>query len=84
MDLLEVGKHYNLDVKQSLHKDQIKSIVVEYIVDDDIRSDGVLQLVPITTSSDAEVNQLEMELHYQLERDHMQLEINEKEETIHQ
>ena len=78
-DLLVVGKHYGLEVKQAMRKDEIKKIVVEHLVDDNVLPPDVLQQLPsVTVGTDFEIRKLEMELHYRLEAKRLEEEQENK------
>ena len=78
-DLLAVGKHLQLEVKQAMRKDEIKRIVVEHYVDDNVLPHDVLQnLPPVVSGTDFEIKKLEMELHYRLEMEKEKAELERK------
>ena len=61
-DLITVGKHYHLDVKQTLRKDEIKRIIIQHLVDEDMMSEDVLNQIPLIPGSDVELKKMELEI----------------------
>ena len=72
-DLLNLAKHYKLsEIKSSMHKHEIKNILVQYFVDEEIFNENALSLiVDILSVSSSK----ELELKFQIR----QLEIQERE-----
>lgn len=60
-ELLCVCKHLNLEVKTAMKKAEVKVVLLEYLVDENVLSDSVLENVQIVTSSDFEMKKLELE-----------------------
>ena len=71
-DFLNLAKHYKLsEIKSSMHKHEIKNILVQYFVDDEIFNENALSLIGDVQS----VSSLkELELKFQIR----QLEIQER------
>ena len=72
-DLLSFAKHYKLsEIKSSMRKHEIKNVLVQYFVDEEIFNENVLSLiVDIQSVSSSK----ELELKFQIR----QLEIQERE-----
>ena len=72
-DLLNLAKHYKLsEIKSSMHKHEIKNILVQYFVDEEIFNENALSLIVDVQSVSSSK---ELELKFQIR----QLEIQERE-----
>ena len=72
-DLLNPAKHYKLsEIKSSMHKHEIKNILVQYFVDDEIFNENALSLIVDVQSVSSSK---ELELKFQIR----QLEIQDRE-----
>ena len=76
-DLIELGKHLGLDVKISMRKQEIKNLVIQHMINEEIvdvnYSDLIIQLQP-----DA-LEMKRIELEYQLKLKQLQMQEGEKE-----
>ena len=86
-DLLDIAKQYDLSsAKQSLRKQAIRSIIVQYMVEQGIFPDTALQSIQLPDTGISALQLRELELKYELEKEKMQLEKEkiqlEKEERI--
>ena len=59
-ELLEVCKHYEINAKVSMKKAEVKQMLVEYFVDENVLPDSVLESVKVQTT-DVELRKLELE-----------------------
>ena len=72
-DLLNLAKHYKLsEIKSSMRKHEIKNILVQYFVDEEIFNENALSLI-VDVQSVSSSKELELKLHIR------QLEIQERE-----
>ena len=71
-DLLNLAKHYNVSyVKSSMRKQEIKKILVQHLVDEEIFDETALSLI---LEAQPEIRLRELELKYQLEQEKVALE----------
>ena len=64
-DLLDLARHYNLqNVKTFMRKQEIKNILIQYFVDEEIFDENALSLI---VSEDSEIRLRQIELQYRLE-----------------
>ena len=87
-DLLNLAKHYELkEVKSSLRKHEIKNILVQYIVDEDIFDEKALSLIvdvpSVSSSRDLELLKLQQrEKELEIEREREERKFQEKQLEI--
>ena len=77
-ELLDIGKHYNLDVRQALRKHEIKKIVVEFMTDENILPESALKCIESSDTEGSEsVQMLQMKFDHQLKLKDMELRMKE-------
>ena len=78
-DMLEIGRKLDLAVKGSMRKSELKKIIIEHMVDNDVFEAGVLVDLnsEIATMSPAqiEIEKIRIEQEARIEQDKMQMEI---------
>ena len=83
VELLDVAKELELEVKKSMRKYEIKKIIVEMLVDDDVLPDESLQQYPtmsLDSSEQAELKRLEYEHEFRMRQ--LQKEEREREKEL--
>lgn len=78
-ELLEVCKHYELSVKAVMRKAKIKSILVKYMVDEDMLEPEVLEDIDIDEKDLTEMRRLELEYQFKIEEMKKEKEREERE-----
>ena len=86
-ELMKLAKHFELDVKISMRKQEIKNAVIQMLVDEDIFGESALEgIVEVSVNVDVlKLKQLEMEHQFklkqlELEKEQKELEIRERKE----
>ena len=63
-DLLDLAKHYNLSqVKSHMTKQEIKNVLVKYLVEEEIFEEKALSLI-VETQSEYRLRELELKLQF--------------------
>ena len=78
-ELLEVANELELEVKRSMRKHNLKRIIVDQLVDDDMLSPDCLELykpLPMDSSGQAELKRLELENEFKLKQ--LEIEAHER------
>ena len=60
-ELLDLGKHLDLDVKTSFRKEVIKDIIIEHFVDEGIMPEEVLKVKGVDPSMTIEIKKMQLE-----------------------
>ena len=72
-DLLDLARHYDVkEIKSSMRKQQIKNILVKYLVDEEILEESALTSIVEDKGSDLQIR--ELELKFALEQKRLELE----------
>ena len=79
--LMQIAQVLQLEVKKSIHKHELKRLIVEQLVDEDILPDSCLEvykLLPMELSEKFEIRQLEIERELRLQ----ELEAQQRKEEL--
>ena len=81
-EIVQVAKHFRIEFTTKMRKDEIKKLVAEYLVDENIVSEGDLEDLNVSISSSAECNNSlelkKLELAAQKEREEKEFKLKEK------
>lgn len=76
-ELVEVSQHYHLDVKTAMKKAEIRQILVEHFVDENILPESVLETESDVQTGNVELGKLQLE--YEMRLKEREVQIREKE-----